>query len=353
MRAGEAPGVDTHRLTTGETLTVRVLEPPLGHYAGRIEYWWREVRAPLVAGDLAATSRDRFFVGEIAGVYAGSMTYATARDAPEVAVLEMVWTHPDHRRKGIADHLLARALADFRAWGGRAMYLCTTNPHAAALYARHGFRPLLGDGMRYLAPGHEDFDRTYFAAAGPARARPGAWGDLARVAALYNQPEPDWLIKDYPRRVFRDMRYESHYVRVWKPCSEGRGQVQVLETPRGSLVGIASLVEVDSFFEQHVHVLECWACPAYLAQLPPVVEAMVAEAAGAGAEIVQTYVAESDATKRALLAAAGLREEARLAGRLRVGDQRAALLIYGCALGRRAVPPHPLGSYYGARPPWR
>ena len=49
------------------------------------------------------------------------------------------------------------SLADFQARGGVAMYLCTTNPDAFALYASEGFSELIGDGMRYLAPGHEVF----------------------------------------------------------------------------------------------------------------------------------------------------------------------------------------------------
>ena len=110
----------TVRLVGGEALTVTSLEPPLGPWADRIEFWWRDVRAPLVAGDLAATSRDRFVVGEIAGRYAGSMSYHCGRERPEVAVLEMVWTHPEHRRKGVARTLLRRALAEFRAGGGLA-----------------------------------------------------------------------------------------------------------------------------------------------------------------------------------------------------------------------------------------
>ncbi len=344
---------DVHRLATGETLVVRILEPPLGPYSDQIEYWWRDIRAPLVAGELAATSRDRFVIGEIDGTYVASMTYATARDAPDVAVLEMVWTHPDQRRKGIADLLLGALLADFRARGGQAIYLCTTNPHAAALYQRHGFAPLIGDGMRYLAPGYDDFDRTYFAAAGPARVRPATWGDLARVSALYTQPEPDWLIKDYPRRVFRDMRYEGHYRQVWLPCSQGRGQVAVLENPLGRIVGIASLVEVDSYFEQHTRVLECWACPAYLPQLPTLVAALLEEAMHTPVERVQAYVAAPDTTKLAVLAAAGLREEARLDARLRDGERYCDLLIYSRVLKREATPSRPLGTYYGARPGWR
>ena len=42
----------TVRLANGEALTIRVLEPPLGDYAERIEYWWRDIREALVAGEL-------------------------------------------------------------------------------------------------------------------------------------------------------------------------------------------------------------------------------------------------------------------------------------------------------------
>jgi hypothetical protein len=88
MTAESAPA--TCRLTSGETMTITVLEPPLGPWADRIEYWWRDVRAPLVAGELAATSLDRFVVGQIEGSYVGSMSYSTHRDRRDVAVLEMV-----------------------------------------------------------------------------------------------------------------------------------------------------------------------------------------------------------------------------------------------------------------------
>jgi GNAT superfamily N-acetyltransferase len=342
-------------LADGRNLRVRVLEPPLGDYEDRIEFWWRDVREPLLAGKLAETSFDRFVIGEVDGVYAGSMNYCTHRDARDVALLEMVWTHPDYRRIGIAQTLLRHTLADFRAMGGAAMYLCTTNPSAFALYASEGFQPWIGDGMRYLAPplDQETFDRDYFAVAGTARIRPGEWGDIARVSALYNQPQPAWLIKDYPRRVFRDMRYESHYIRVWKPASEERGVVLVLENPLQRIVGIASAVEIDSFYEQHVAVVDFWGCPAYLRQLPELLSALVQQAEQRGTELLQASIAACDQEKRQLLESVGFRESARLRDRLRDGDQHFDLLIYERRLSAQELISHPLASYYGARPAFR
>src|SRR5262245_5326771 len=340
----------TCRLGSGERMTITVLEPPLGPWADRIEFWWRDVRAAMVTGELAATSLDRFVVGRVEGGYVGSMCYATHRDRRDVAVLEMVWTSPAHRRKGVARALLRHTLADFRAIGGAAMYLCTTNPSAFALYASEGFRPLVGDGMRYLAPGHEEFDRSHFADAGAASVRAAVWGDLAGVAALYNQPAPDWLIKDYPRRVFQDVRYESHFIRVWKPSAEGRGAALVLENGARRVVGIASAVEVDSYAEQHVRTVDFWACPAYLGQVPELLARLVQASADGGAELLEARVAEVDAAKRELLEGAGFREEARLRERLRLGDERLDLCVYSRPFGRRRPPTHPPGAYYGGRP---
>jgi RimJ/RimL family protein N-acetyltransferase len=204
--------------------------------------------------------------------------------------------------------------------------------------------------MRYLAPGHEDFDRAYFAHAGPASIRAATWGDLARVSALYNRHTPDWLIKHHlpPRHVFRGVRYESHYISVWRPASQGRGVALVLENSRRRVVGIAGAVEVDSYHEQHVRMLDFWACPAYLEQAPALLAAVAERADAQGAEVLQAQVAACDQDKQRLLEAAGFEREARLRGRLRVDGQRVDLLVYSRILGRKETPAHPSESYYGA-----
>jgi len=337
-------------LRSGDELTIRILEPPLGGYTDDIEYWWSDVRGPLMAGEYSATSLDRFIVGEVAGEYVGSMTYATPRHFKEAAVLGMVWTRPDQRRKGIAAKLLQEALASFRALGGMAMYLCTTNPHAYALYYSQGFRPLIGDGMRCLTPGHEDFDRTFFASNGTASIRSANWGDLASVSALYNQQQPNWLIKDYPRRVFHNTRYEGHYRQVWLPTQQRLGTVLVLENSAHRVVGIASAVPIDSYFEQHVQMLDGWVCPAYLSQFPELLSAVVESSRANGTEMLQAHIANTDLAKQEAFEKAGLRQEARLHNRVRLGEDRIDLLMYSCPLNKDRPPAQPEASYYGARP---
>lgn len=191
------------------------------------------------------------------------------------------------------------------------------------------------------------------AAAGPARVRAATWGDLARVSALYNQPTLDWLIKDYPRRVFRDQRYEGHFRQGWLAARAGRGHTLVLENPLRRIVGISCAIEGESFFEQHVLTFDCWACPAYLPQLPDLIAALVEQAATGATEVIQTWVAASDGERQSLLSSAGFREEARLANCLRLGNDRDDLLVYALSLNRRMPPARPPSAYYGARPAFR
>jgi ribosomal protein S18 acetylase RimI-like enzyme len=333
------------RLATGERLRLAIVEPPLlGPYRA-VEYWWRDVRQAVIDGAWVADSRDRFIFGEIGGEVVGSMLSHAPRVAPEVACLEMVWTREDQRRKGIGAALLTALLADFHAGGGQAMFLCTTNPHAFALYEQCGFQPWIGDGMRYLAPAAEEFDARYFAADGPATIRPITWGDLARASALYNQPRPDWLIKDYPRRVFRGMRYEGHFRQVWLPVQRRAVAPLALETPRGRLVGLASAVSLDSFAEQHVQTAECFAAPAYLDQLPALIEALVAAARSGPAESLQAHVAAPDTDKLRLFIRSGFAIAERRRGYLRRGEQRHDLLVLRRDLGQRRPPARPEASY--------
>ena len=222
--------IATARLMTGEQLVIKMLEPPLGEYAGEVGCW-TDVRDDLLGGRLTSWLFTPYFVGEIDGEVAGSMAYFAPSDTRDVGLTEFVRTAERHRRKGIASALLARMHEQFSADGGMALYLCTTNPIAGKLYEKHGYWYHVGDGMRFLTPDARAFDRDYLAFCGKARVRDATWADLPRVSVLYNHPEPRWLLKDYLTRSFRSTRYESHFVKLMMRIESHMGPCWFWRTP--------------------------------------------------------------------------------------------------------------------------
>jgi GNAT superfamily N-acetyltransferase len=350
--------LDTAILRTGERLTIHMLEPPLGPYASQVGCW-SDIRDELPGGKLTTWLFTPYFVGEINGEVAGSMSYYTPTDTRDVGVVEFVQTAERHRRKGIASALMARLLERFQVEGGLALDLCTTNPHAGALYEKHGFWYLVGDGMRYRAPAAPEFDTTYLAFAGAARIRTATWADLPRAAMLYNHPEPRWLVKEYLTRVFRDMRFESHFVRLMRRIEQQRGAFLVLENPQRRVVGTAVFERLDSFAEQHVATLSFRVCPAYRTQAAELLEAAAQHAAELSIHCLQVFSAAGDEDQQELLAAAGFTIEACLRERLRDGDRSEAtqgwrdMLVFSRTMPGAGRPVRDPGDYYGARRDWQ
>jgi len=341
------------KLKTGEDLTVHVLEPPLDRYDGKVDCWWADIRHELLGGLLRPWLFTPYFVGEIKGEVAGYMSYHTPADSRDVGLVEFVWTSENHRQKGVASALLARLIEHFRRDGGQALYLCTTNPHAGSLYEKHGFWYHVGDGMRYLAPDAQDFDKDYLAYCGEAQVRDATWGDLPRAAVLYNHPEPRWVIKDYLTRSFSQARFESHFVKLLKRIENPKGACVVLENPKKRAVGVAALERTDTFYEQHVATLSFRVCPGYFSQVPELLDAATKRAGEHSIGILQVYVADCDNDQKGLLKGAGFSEEARLRNRLRNGQEEVDLLIYTVSLPGPIRPLRSQGDYYGGRKPWQ
>ena len=340
------------QLKTGEQLVIKILQPPLFDYASQVGCWG-DIRDELLGGQMTPWLFTPYFVGEIEGQVAGSMSYYTPTDTRDVGVVEFVQTAEQHRRKGIGSALLSRLIEDFCAARGVALYLCTTNPVAGTLYEKHGFWYHVGDGMRYLAPAAEDFDNTYLAFCGPAHVRDATWGDLPRAAALYNHPAPSWFIKDYFTRCFRETRYERHFVEQMKRIEARKGAFVVLENPAQRLVGAAVLERFDTYCEQHVARLSFRVCPAYFGQTTELLNAAAQRAQALAIKTLQLYIAGCDNEQIELVQEAGFSEEARLADRLRHGEKWLDLLVYTRSLSKDVPPLLNQGDYYGNRQPWQ
>ncbi len=342
----------TTRLRTGDELVIKMLEPPLGEYADLVGCW-ASVREHVLGGRFKPWLFTPYFVGEIEGRVVGSMSYYTPTDTRDVGVTEFVETAEAHRQKGVASALLAAMHKRFIGDGGLALYLCTSNPIAGKLYERHGYWYGVGDGMRYLRPGAEEFDETYLAFCGTAGVRDAHWGDLPRASALFNHPEPGWLLKDYLTQSFRETRYEQHFVRLMRRVENRRGAFLVLENPLGRMVGAAALERVDTFYEQHVAFIGFRVSPSYMGQAVERLGAGARRAADLGVRCLQTYVAGCDEDQEALVKEAGYSLEARLRDRLRDGDRWVDMLVYSQTLPVSGTPVREKGDYYGGRKPWQ
>lgn len=342
----------TVTLRSGEEMEIRVVEPPMGDYADQVGCW-RDVREDLLGGVFKPWLFTPYFIGEIDGSVAGSMSYYVSRECRNIGVVEFVHTDEAHRQKGIGSHLMSALIEQFHEDGGKALYLCTSNSVAGHLYERHGFRYHVGDGMRYLSPGEDDFDAVQWAHCGQASVRDAHWGDLADLSALYNHPEPRWQLKDYLTQTFADTRYESHFIRLMRRIEDGRGSYVVLETPSRKLVGAAAFERLDTFYEQHVATMGFRVTPAYVDQVGELFDAACERAAALSVRTLQVPVSASDEDEAELLQSAGFCEEGRLPNRLRTDRGWSDLLIYGKTFTASSDPVRPSESYYGLRKGWQ
>ena len=344
--------VHTLTLKTGQHLNVKLLEPPLASYADKVGCW-TDIRDELLGGQMTRWLFTPYFVGEIGDEVVGSMSYYTPTDTRDIGVVEFVHTAEKHRQKGIASALMAQLIQRFRADGGRALYLCTINPHAGTLYENHAFWYHVGDGMRYLAPDDQDFDTTYLAFCGKAQIRDATWADLPRVSVLYNHSHPEWYIKDYLTQSFRNTRYESHFVKLMKGIENQNGSFLVLENPKQRVVGAAVLKRLDTFYEQHVATLSFRVCPHYVEQAADLLNAASEKAKERSIQLLQTYIADCDDDQKEQVDAAGFSEEARLRNRLCNGGEQMDLLVYSLSLSNTVNPLRGSGDYYGSRQSWQ
>lgn len=339
-------------LRDGSTLAIEVAEPPFSRSCDWERLcWWPLIREKVMRGNLNRWMLAPHFVGRIDGQVAGTMCYYAPRDTREVGTLQFVSTEERFRRRGVASALVGALIRHFTAQGGRVLYLCTTNPVAGHLYESHGFRYHVGDGMRYLAPDADDFDRRWFAA-GRAAIRDAHWGDLARLCVLYNHPDPPWLIKDSLSASLRDTRYESHFVRVFRATEDGNGAFLVLEAPDARVVGAVAFRRFDTFCDQHVAELSFRIGRPHFDRAAELLNAAAERASALGIEQLALTVAAQDGEQRRLAESAGFVEGARWPRRLRSGGGCTDLLIMLRELTPTA-PGKPRESFYGERQPWQ
>ena len=342
------------KLNNGCELVINVLEPPLEEYAGEVGCW-QLIKDDLFDGKMNPWLYTPFYIAEIEGETAGSMSCFVPKDSRDIGLVEFVRTEEKFRNMGVATLLLSALCENFLSEGGQALYLCTANPIAGQLYEKLGFRYTVGDGMRFLSPKFGDFDKAYADPTREAKIRAANWGDLPRLAALYNHPEPKWFLKEYLTRCFAGSRFERHFVELMRRVENNRGLYLVLETSESRVVGSVVAIKRDSFFEQHVVDLSFRVAPGFQKQSVDLLIAALDRSHDMGIKIFQTLIAECDTDQQKLVEDAGFLPEACLKNRLRSQDGSGwtDLVLYSKILEADPRPLRSKDEFYASRKPWQ
>ena len=222
--------------------------------------WLWQMKHAIAEGLDGATQN--FFVGMLDdGTLVGNITTIEAHERP-IGLLQHVFTPPEHRRKGICSHLMQALCDDFRARGGRVMYLHTGHDSPPYhIYQSFGFVGHEDTGAMVWAL-DEDFRRDYFMPA-PTTVHDTDWVDWVPLEALA------WTVGGWQMRNFYLRRYgfggfEYDYIRLRRDLEEGHlRSFKVLRTEAGTVAGYATLsryghwpsrpLAVDMFVHPHFY----------------------------------------------------------------------------------------------------
>ena len=229
-----------------------------------------------------------------------------------VASFSHVYTHPRHRRKGACAAIIKALFDDFRKRGGRAMFLQTEYRSVPyRVYEKYGFRSVTeGSGfMHYFAKSAEEFEEEQYAP-GEVHVRKVRFGDWPESIALFGSPGPGELRMVSPPVIGRG-DFEGPFLRLLRAAKRGERRAWVLESGRGTVVGLCSLVP-DARFGGGVQVLDLFVRPNLASRAKELLEAVVWPSAK-----VQAYVDSATRWKSDCLLAHGFEIEATLKKQVR------------------------------------
>ena len=342
----------THRLTSGETLTMDVLAPGEGRgdTPANREIWTFMTRpfdpwmtpseaayaASILGGMDDGSLHNYVYVARIEGAIVGTALHATARDSHAIGGYGNVLTEPAQRGKGIAQILTEHSTRQFWDDGGRAIYLGTVNPVAQHVYQKFGYQPYNGLAMRALRAGEspDRFDAEYFGTNGDVQVRDAALGDIAAYTALLLAHEPRaWIVRDFTEGIFyappavqASGCLRPFYNTFSRHEANPANQFKLLVTERRRVVGAASVQRplVGALGDQAVLEFACY--PTYQPRLALLLDTALEAAGQAGARRVRAYAAGDE--RGAVLGEVGFRHEASLTDALDLGDRRVDVRIF-------------------------
>ena len=199
----------------------------------------------------------------------GTCSLTVSKKIPILCGFGEVATQPALRRSGIATRLCARAVEEFRAAGGRALFLGTTTPSARRVYHRLGWRKLAGANVMANISSRdtpEAFLVDYFREPGEAIVVPATPVVRIPMIPLLHAPH-DWQVLDanpgmYSTRYCVQYSCMVLYRRYLAALGGGKGEWFGARTADGRIVGLATArrvgpaCQVDGF--THSYFVAAW-----------------------------------------------------------------------------------------------
>jgi GNAT superfamily N-acetyltransferase len=331
--------IASETLRTGEALRIeRVVAPDADRQAQILPLLSHKpggYRAHLEAAfaDACDDLETRFYLGlrDDDTVVGNIMTV----EAHGVGILGHVYTHPEHRRKGVCQAIMAHQMDDFRTRNGHVLLLGTGYQSPAYwIYHSFGFRDLPGASpgtMRYVSEDEPDFEADFFADAGGAlTVVPARWKHWPLVALLASLPELPYL-RSLTLEAWGVSLLEGPYCYFLARREEDeRVAAAVLEAGNGAVAGVATLVPDEHW--PGVARLDLFAHPRVAS---PILAALVRALPPAPpfSDDVQCFADPRDALKIAALEQAGFTRRAVLPGQFREGDTWRDAWLYGRRAG--------------------
>ncbi|MGH8191830.1 MAG: GNAT family N-acetyltransferase, partial [Rhodanobacteraceae bacterium] len=226
-----------------------------------------------------------------------------------------VFTLPEERRKGAADALMERLMADFRKREVRLVTLGTGfDSHPYRLYQKYGFAGTEDKNgtMIYYGTNEADFwKRALRGLRNNLAVTTFDWTSFPAAVALFCLPGPGRL-RAAMNRSIGPSTAEEPLLRALRQVSgepDPAFTAKVLTHKKtGVCIGYAQL-EADPRFGWHPHVLDIWSLPSTWKLNLQLIEAMPLEG-----KKVHVYVDGESVHKMKLVRKAGFKREARLRG---------------------------------------
>jgi GNAT superfamily N-acetyltransferase len=314
--------------------TIRIARAPLPAADGAALSWFLEGAfgadekpdlfvTVAAKGLLEETAHNDFAWADVGGEIVTTAWTMTPADEPRLGTLGEVYTDPAWRGNGLAPAVCRALLDRFDAGGGRLIFLGTSNPSAARIYASLGFAPYPRGLMRRDAACRPRLEESWFApsAAATLVVRPVVWGDIPRIVVLYATPNPwlsaCWMQGLYAAPAVIHDRCNSLFKGTWQATQPGAWLA--LTTADGAIVGSGPMEPTGNEKDAVGADIDVFVHPAFQDQAPVLLDAMLAEARRRGWGWLRAELGTADGAKRALLEGVGFVEVGRLTDGLRIG----------------------------------